>query len=1079
MRVGAGRNAISCNQMAEFRPSIFVSATSHDLRSYRKVVTHELVTGGCLPIVQEHFPPDYRRLIDFLEQEIQRCDAVICLVGPTYGATPEQPTEKQRSYTQIEYDVARKLGKKIYVFLASVHCKLDHSASDGEKELALQRAHVAFLLKEHKCSLFSSKEDLRADILKLLPEFGKGMLPIRFVHLPQEPAFFAGREFESDQLTAVTARRMPCLVAVVGIGGQGKTTLVSQWLKARGREDFAAVFWCTAYRGGFTFDMFVDEALGYLLLGEFQKRDMPDISARAHKLLGLLQDRPALFVIDGIERWLRGWNRGGEDLQAPDTSDQRKGHFEGLDDFLSQASSISNGTHIIFTTRALPAVLDDIACAIVPVDKEGHRMELQGLDDDSACRLLQELGVRGEREQFLTATRPYLNHPLAVTVLGGLLVKKYGGRIEQRPHVSALDPKRRLFELFEETRQNLPGKKDSERFLQVVSLFVDNPTLEALAAVLTTTAQPGSRLSLQMGSLVSRLDARPFCQKVLWFFRSVLGRLAIGENPPLSQALIEELRERALMLADWRLIQWDSDTNVVRLHPLIKDFFAGRTRDSLVIHRCLSEWYLRQPIDSNPVTLVQARPRLLAIEHALNAGDLHRCMHLMFSRFTPQYSFSEWLAVWGHLSVGIELLDRLANNSTHQSRGAFLLGRSAMLHQLDRPQQATEDLDEAITIFADTRDQPVQDGRLNLARALSNRGNIHRETSRSSDAVKDYDRAIGIFEGMSGVQSGAQFDLAKALMNRGNALWDLGHWSRAVADYDRTVAICQKLERSEPLLVEPMLAFALANRGITLADMGHNDRALSDFEEALARHFRLQNSGHVELIPRLAYVRILFGTKLSDLGRLAEAVAQFDQSILSLQGLVDAGRQDVERLLALAWMDRAQTFICSGRLADAVTDCDRSISLYERLMADRRPQLDGSLAHALLIRAEARYMSADRLVSAADRAKGFAIMRHLMTEWSDESDICIVFLQKALRAIKYLLPVDTGESASILNEVLDEVDRCRSSLNSSEGLQCVARRVLASLDELAPALQGAGIDISRIRRLTELTESVTLLPSSK
>jgi hypothetical protein len=74
----------------------------------------------------------------------------------------------------------------------------------------------------------------------------------------------------------------------------------------------------------------------------------------------------------GIERWLQGWNQAHTDLHAADTVGERGGHFEGLDDFLSAASGITNGSHLLITTRALPAVLDDAAIAMIPVIELGN-----------------------------------------------------------------------------------------------------------------------------------------------------------------------------------------------------------------------------------------------------------------------------------------------------------------------------------------------------------------------------------------------------------------------------------------------------------------------------------------------------------------------------------------------------------------------------------------------------------------------------------------------------------------------------------------------------------------------------------
>lgn len=89
-------------------PTIFISATSHDLASYRRAVRDVLITQGQHSVVEEHFRPEYRSIVAFLDALIAPCDAVICLVGWTYGREPHQrpPEQPPRSYTQMEYDTA-------------------------------------------------------------------------------------------------------------------------------------------------------------------------------------------------------------------------------------------------------------------------------------------------------------------------------------------------------------------------------------------------------------------------------------------------------------------------------------------------------------------------------------------------------------------------------------------------------------------------------------------------------------------------------------------------------------------------------------------------------------------------------------------------------------------------------------------------------------------------------------------------------------------------------------------------------------------------------------------------------------
>ena len=97
---------------------VFVSSTTTDLGSYRDLAEQTLLSQESFhPVVQRHFPPDYRTLKDFLIHRVAECDAVICLIGTVFGAMPTECGDPPRSYTQLEYDVARELGKPVYIFL--------------------------------------------------------------------------------------------------------------------------------------------------------------------------------------------------------------------------------------------------------------------------------------------------------------------------------------------------------------------------------------------------------------------------------------------------------------------------------------------------------------------------------------------------------------------------------------------------------------------------------------------------------------------------------------------------------------------------------------------------------------------------------------------------------------------------------------------------------------------------------------------------------------------------------------------------------------------------------------------------
>ncbi|MBX9791517.1 MAG: DUF4062 domain-containing protein [Pirellulales bacterium] len=156
---------------------VFVSATTGDLQTFRDLAFDALlhhVHGNIRPVSQKYLPQDYRSVVDKLNREIRACDAVICLVGVLYGREPSQPPQgRRRSYTQLEFDIAKRLRKRVYVFLADETCPFDDAEKvkrqpPEERELQ-QRFREE--LKEQREKLdratFSSHHDLEVKLLQI------------------------------------------------------------------------------------------------------------------------------------------------------------------------------------------------------------------------------------------------------------------------------------------------------------------------------------------------------------------------------------------------------------------------------------------------------------------------------------------------------------------------------------------------------------------------------------------------------------------------------------------------------------------------------------------------------------------------------------------------------------------------------------------------------------------------------------------------------------------------------------------------------------------------------------------------
>jgi hypothetical protein len=146
-------------------PRIFVSATTSELGTYRLAARDVLARMNVEPIVQEQFSTDYRSIIELLREQIGRADAVLCLVGFEFGAEPrDRPhSAPRRSYTQLEYDVARELGKPIYRMLARGGGARDVPVEDDERRR---------LQLEHRTARFLATQDV--ETLALQESFALG-----------------------------------------------------------------------------------------------------------------------------------------------------------------------------------------------------------------------------------------------------------------------------------------------------------------------------------------------------------------------------------------------------------------------------------------------------------------------------------------------------------------------------------------------------------------------------------------------------------------------------------------------------------------------------------------------------------------------------------------------------------------------------------------------------------------------------------------------------------------------------------------------------------------------------------------
>ena len=306
----------------KFRPTIFVSGVSKEFASFRDAVEIEIKKKGCFAENQPNFSPDYHTVEEMLRNKLRESDAVIHLAGFRFGAEPATRPEgsQRRSYTQMEFDIARELGIPVYLFLSTKENVRDKPRTElpaeDDEAVALQLAHRKAIAKSNELyDYFKNKEEL-ARLVAEIPEIkGAGFQADITRIVRYAPPNLIGRENDTGilndgwQKAIAREQNRPHVLTFVALGGEGKTSLVSKWAGGLAAKDWpgcdTAFAWSFYSQGSrdqiaVSSDLFLTEALTF-----FGDSAMANSAQGAYdkgkRLAQLVGERRALLILDGLE----------------------------------------------------------------------------------------------------------------------------------------------------------------------------------------------------------------------------------------------------------------------------------------------------------------------------------------------------------------------------------------------------------------------------------------------------------------------------------------------------------------------------------------------------------------------------------------------------------------------------------------------------------------------------------------------------------------------------------------------------------------------------------------------------------
>ncbi|MCA9066051.1 MAG: ATP-binding protein [Planctomycetaceae bacterium] len=307
---------------------IFLSMVSDEFRSYRELLTNDLERGSVEVSTQEKWGTLGSTTLDKLDKHLQKCDAIIHVVGDGLGHIPpaaaidallqkhsgflpslqeycklSREQLGQCSYTQIEAYLAVFHKVRLHIYRPDQTAPRESDFTSDADQRESQRQHfdrIRNLGRDR--DVFLNQERLSSFVLADLNDILPPRDTRRPLHLPYQSigTLFKGRETFLQQLRTCLQRtgdgRATAVVgkAVHGLGGVGKTRLAVEyaWQHA---DDYNAVL-CVTADSPENLQRNLAKLTGPLVL------DLPEHSAteeevRVAAALRWLQAHPGWFLI--------------------------------------------------------------------------------------------------------------------------------------------------------------------------------------------------------------------------------------------------------------------------------------------------------------------------------------------------------------------------------------------------------------------------------------------------------------------------------------------------------------------------------------------------------------------------------------------------------------------------------------------------------------------------------------------------------------------------------------------------------------------------------------------------------------
>lgn len=153
------------------RYQIFVSSTYEDLIEERKEAVQAILESDCFPAGMELFPASNKKQWEIIKKVIDDSDFYLLIIAGRYGSIGEDEDGKKISYTEMEFNYAKKQDKPIFALIHKnpdlLTAKRVERSKSGIDKLKKFKGDVT---NSGTVMFWTNKDDLKSAVLKTLKD---------------------------------------------------------------------------------------------------------------------------------------------------------------------------------------------------------------------------------------------------------------------------------------------------------------------------------------------------------------------------------------------------------------------------------------------------------------------------------------------------------------------------------------------------------------------------------------------------------------------------------------------------------------------------------------------------------------------------------------------------------------------------------------------------------------------------------------------------------------------------------------------------------------------------------------------